>query len=79
MMKYKTGNTQRIHISQRAYRADAEGGTLETDKTHTDPIVPNTGRGLEDNHFASIEDLLTSLPPDSSDITSGATASMGQS
>ncbi|KJZ70496.1 hypothetical protein HIM_10125 [Hirsutella minnesotensis 3608] len=36
------------------------------ERTHTDPIVPNTDRGLEENGFTSIEELLTSLPADPS-------------
>ncbi|KJZ70684.1 hypothetical protein HIM_09908 [Hirsutella minnesotensis 3608] len=36
------------------------------ERTHTDPIVPNTDRGLEENGFTSIEELLTSLQADPS-------------
>ncbi|XP_044714517.1 uncharacterized protein HRG_11935 [Hirsutella rhossiliensis] len=38
-----------------------EPSTVE--KTQTDHIVPDTDRGLEDNRFTSIEDLLTSIYP----------------
>jgi hypothetical protein len=31
------------------------------EKTHIDPIVPNTDCGLEENDFTSIKDLFTFL------------------
>ncbi|KAM5341409.1 hypothetical protein ACJ41O_014440 [Fusarium nematophilum] len=40
------------------------------EKTQTDPIVPNTDRGLEETSFTSIKELLTSMQPDPSDDTS---------
>jgi hypothetical protein len=51
------------------------------EKTHTDPIVPNTDRGLEENGFTTIEELLASVQPDPSDDTSpsGDNVSMEQS
>lgn len=43
---------------------------LAVERTHTNLIVPNTDRGLEENRFTSIEELLTSLRADPSDDTS---------
>ncbi|KAH7012314.1 uncharacterized protein B0I36DRAFT_356377 [Microdochium trichocladiopsis] len=40
------------------------------EKTYTDPIVPNTDRGLEENGFTDIEELLASVRADPSDDTS---------
>ncbi|KAJ3454648.1 hypothetical protein MRS44_013248 [Fusarium solani] len=37
------------------------------EKTQTDHIVPDTDRGLEDNRFTSIEELLTSVHPHPAD------------
>lgn len=50
------------------------------EKTYTDPIVPRTDRGLEENGFTSVEDLLASLRPDPGDGTapSGENESMEQ-
>lgn len=64
--QYAEGSTVPIILMERMQREEPSA----VERTHTDPIVPNTDRGLEENHFTSIEELLASLQPDSSDDTS---------
>ncbi|KAM4063400.1 ATP-dependent DNA helicase PIF1 [Hirsutella rhossiliensis] len=57
--RYADGSNVPTLIMDRMQRE--EPSTVE--KTQTDHIVPDTDRGLEDNRFTSIEDLLTSIYP----------------
>ncbi|KAK7420728.1 hypothetical protein QQZ08_010263 [Neonectria magnoliae] len=75
--QYADGSTVPTALMERMRREEASA----VERTHTDPIVPNTDRGLEENRFTSIEELLTSLQAESSDDTSPSAgkASMEQS
>ncbi|KAG6989607.1 hypothetical protein FocnCong_v021163 [Fusarium oxysporum f. sp. conglutinans] len=64
--QYAEGSTVPTVLMERMQREEPSA----VEKTHTDPIVPNTDRGLEENGFTSIEELLTSIQPDPSDDTS---------
>lgn len=64
--QYAEGSTVPAVLMERMQREEPSA----VEKTHTDPIVPNTDRGLEENRFTSIEELLTSLRADPSDHTS---------
>lgn len=64
--QYAEGSTVPAVLIERMQREEPSA----VEKTYTDPIVPNTDRGLEENDATTIEDLLTSLRPDPSDDTS---------
>ncbi|KAM5344579.1 hypothetical protein ACJ41O_013114 [Fusarium nematophilum] len=64
--QYAEGSTVPAVLMERMQREEPS----VVEKTQTDPIVPNTDRGLEETSFTSIEELLTSMQPDPSDDTS---------
>ncbi|RSL80314.1 hypothetical protein CEP52_017409 [Fusarium oligoseptatum] len=74
--QYADGSTVPAALMERMRREEPSA----VERTQTDPIVPNTDRGLEENRFTSIEELLASLQAESSDDTSSSagTASMEQ-
>ncbi|KAL6405949.1 transposase [Ilyonectria robusta] len=63
--QYAEGSTVPAVLMERMQREEPSA----VEKTHTDPFVPNTDRGLEENRFTSIEELLTSLRAEPSDDT----------
>ncbi|KAJ3572625.1 hypothetical protein NPX13_g4988 [Xylaria arbuscula] len=60
---YAEGSSVPSMIMERMQRE--EPSTVE--KTQTDHIVPDTDRGLEENGFTSIEELIASVPTESND------------
>ncbi|KAM4063878.1 hypothetical protein HRG_012533 [Hirsutella rhossiliensis] len=63
--KYAEGSVVPAVLMERMQREDLSA----VERTHTDPVVPNIDRGLEENGFTSIEELLTSLRADPSNDT----------
>ncbi|KAJ3550947.1 hypothetical protein NPX13_g11445 [Xylaria arbuscula] len=61
--RYAEGSSVPSMIMERMQRE--EPSTVE--KTQTDHIVPDTDRGLEENGFTSIEELIASVPTESND------------
>ncbi|KAJ3568908.1 hypothetical protein NPX13_g6264 [Xylaria arbuscula] len=67
--QYAENSTVPIVLMERMQREEPSA----VEKTYTDPIVPTADRGLEENGFTSVEDLLASLRPDPSGDTATPT------